>query len=111
MAKEHVKWTEDKIRMVQLHRALGNHSKALDNLEDALIDAIPSAAMQPPETRVLKRNGRETRFTIDGKPCTLEQFMAHAKSKGINAAKLEKRITQSAGEREQIITRSAVSVG
>jgi len=34
--------------------------------------------------------------------------MAYAKSKGMDVTKLEERITQSAGKREQIVTRSQV---
>ncbi|UWZ81832.1 hypothetical protein [Occallatibacter riparius] len=99
---------EDMMRSVELTRLGGADCEELHQLELALIDALPRAAMQPPETRVLKRNGRETRFMIDGNPCTLEQFKAYAKGKGIDAAKLEQRIGKSAGEREQITTRSAV---
>lgn len=99
------------MRSVELTRLQYGNIPGLDQLEDSFIDALPRAAIQPAETRVLKRNGRETRFKIDGKPCTMEQFMARAKSKGIDTAKLEKRINQGAGEREQIITRSQVQAG
>ena len=108
MAKEHVAWIDDKLREVQLSRALCGDSKEPNDMEWELIEAIPKMALLPSETRVLKRNGRETRFKIDGKPCTLEDFRAYAKRKGIDTAKLEKRIAQSAGEREQITTRSEV---
>src|SRR4051794_32863631 len=93
----------------ELSRTRQGGSKAMDDLEWALIDATPDAILQPAEIRVLKRRGLETRFNIEGKPCTMEEFKAYAKRKCIDPAKLEKRITICAGEREQITTRSEVT--
>jgi len=82
MAKEPVDWIEDRLRLIKLERLMGHGCKALDEVEDALTEAIPSAAAQPPETRVLKRNGRQTRFKIDGKPARWSSLWPTLRAKG-----------------------------
>ena len=99
MAKEHVDWVEKQLMQLDLARHSTGSCPELEKLEETLIfDVLPKMALLPPETRVLKRNGRETRLNIDEKPCTLEEWSwSMASATRSRAASLETRTLSRGG--------------
>lgn len=78
------------------------------------MDAKCTAAGLPPvlipgTATEYKSGGRSSTFTVDGRPATYAEFRAVLGKHGIDAAKVEKRITMKA-KGERITTREVVQI-